>query len=333
MDIAKMANVSHTTVSRALSGEKYVSPETYDRIMKACQETGYTPNAIARKLKSKTTNTIGIIVPDIGNIYFSSVLCNFEKKAHIHGYQVFISSSFYDYYLEEQIIQNFLQNRLDGIVVSGAGERSSETLLPYVDRVPIVFIGDNIPAQGVSSVTADSKRGTYMATRYLLDLGHRQFAFVGGRKSSIPHCMRIAGFEQALQEEDVKEYQIFSTNDGSDIIHGYETGSAYFKQKSNVTAFLAVSSQFALGFIQAATEHGFSSPQDYSIIGFDENRFAALPQISLSTISQSENQIVESAFELLIQMIAGSSNRSEKRTIEPSLIIRSTCRSILGLLS
>jgi DNA-binding LacI/PurR family transcriptional regulator len=324
-DIARFANVSRATVSRALNGEKYIKPETYNHIMEICKEKNYFPNAIARKLKSRNTKTLGVIIPDIGTVYFSSFVRHFEKLAHIHGYQVFISSSFYDYHLERKIIHSFMENRVEGIVISSVGEQSAATLLPFVSLIPIVFIGDNITLNTVSYVSSDSKMGTSRATEYLVELGHRRFAFVGGHRTRISHQLRIAGFESALHNRGISDYILFHTNNGTDIVHGYETGSAYFKQNTRATAIVAISSLFALGFIQAATEHGLRAPDDYSIIGFDDNRFAALPQIALSTISQSEEQIVRSAFDILMRQINAGDTEPVHTIIEPTLIIRNSC--------
>ena len=327
-DIAKMANVSHTTVSRALNGERYVSPETYERIMEICKSTGYMPNAFARKLKTRRSNTLGVLVPDIGNPFFSMVARDIEARARTHGYQVFIASSFYDYLLEERLLQLYLQNRVDGIIVSGAGSHSVETLPVYATQVPIVFIGDNIPVDGVSCVRVDNEKGTADATEYLLGLGHRKFAFVGGRTSSITHRLRISGFTDTLEKHGITDYYLFSTGPGTRLEDGYAAGCAYFKQKHEATAILAIGTQFAVGFMQAADEHGLHTPGDYSIIAFGEDQVAALPQISLSIVTQSVDKMTEDAFNILMRMVENDESEPVQKLLEPSLVIRRTCQPI-----
>lgn len=123
-DIAKMAGVSHTTVSRALNGAQNIRPETYAKIMELCRATGYTPNAAARQLKRSDSGAIGIIVPDISNAFFCELTRHLEWMARQEGRNVFISSSFYDYEIEEQNIRALMENRVSGIILSGVGDQT-----------------------------------------------------------------------------------------------------------------------------------------------------------------------------------------------------------------
>lgn len=328
-DIAQMAGVSYATVSRALNGEPYVKSETYERIMAVCRKTGYTPNAIARQLKSQKNNTIGIIVPDISNVFFSEITKNIEWNARMQGYNVFISSSFYDYGMEEKNIQVLLQNRVDGIIIAGVGDRSSQTILSYVRQIPMVSIGDNIPDHGVSHITVDNQLGTSLATDYLLGLGHRSIVFLGGRVSSITHRRRQQGFLQTVKNSGAS-YEIFTVCDGSKIEDGYKTGCAYFKSRREqsipyATAAISVNDNFALGVMQAASEFGINIPLEFSIVGFDNISFAALPRIHLTTVSQPKHQICEYALKTLLEQIENQNSEILTKIIEPTLIVRDTC--------
>lgn len=327
-DIAGMAGVSYATVSRVLNGERYVKPETYERVMEVCRRTGYTPNAVARQLKQGKSNSIGIIIPDISNVFFSEMTRNIEWEARQKGYNVFISSSFYDYGVEERNIQALLRSRVDGIVISGVGDRSPETIRQYAEHVPIVFIGDNIPDKGVSSVTVDNFKGVAMATEYLIKLGHPRLAFLGGRSSSIAHQRRHQGFLQALRRTTVP-HEIYSVCDGSKIEDGYKTALRYFSERqgeARATAVLTISDHFALGVMQAAHELGIRIPRDLSLIGFDNISFAALPGVQLTSVSQPQQLMCEYTFRMLLQLIEGDKKIvQEKHMVEPTLVCRDTC--------
>ena len=209
-DIAKMAGVSHTTVSRALNGAQNIRPETYEKIMELCRTTGYTPNAAARQLKRSDSGAIGIIVPDISNAFFCELTRHLEWMARQKGRNVFISSSFYDYDIEAENIRALMENRVAGIILSGVGDQTYLRLQDYLGKVPIVFLGDNIPEGMVSQITVNNYEGTRMATRYLISLGHRELMFLGGRDSSVTHRRRHQGFlDAAAMASDVR-YEIFT---------------------------------------------------------------------------------------------------------------------------
>lgn len=329
-DIAKMAGVSHTTVSRALNGARNVRPETYERIIEICRQTGFTRNAAARQLKKHESKTIGIIVPDISNAYFGELIRNIEWDAKQRNFNVFISSSFYDYNIEEQNIQALLERRADGLVISGVGDKTYISLQKYLDKLPILFLGDNVPDGIVSKITVDGYEGVMIGARYLLSLGHRNIAFLGGRESSITHKNRQKGFLDVMQRTVDVSYEIFAINPGSRIEDGYKTGIAYFNycvetQKPYPTAIMTINDHFALGIIQAAMEYGIDIPQQISLIGFDDVSFAALPKIQLTTLAQPKEKLCTLAVETLIKLISTKTSEIYSEKIPAELIRRETC--------
>ena len=330
-DIAKMAGVSHTTVSRALNGAQNIRPETYAKIMELCRTTGYTPNAAARQLKRSDSGAIGIIVPDISNAFFCELTRHLEWMIRQKGRNVFISSSFYDYEIEAENILALMENRVSGIILSGVGDQTHLHLQDYLGKVPIVFLGDNIPEGMVSQITVNNYEGTRIATRYLISLGHRELVFLGGRDSSVTHRRRHQGFLDTAATIRNVHYDIFTILSGSRIEDGYHTGLAYFTRcikakKSIATGILCISDHFALGVMQAAVETGVDIPGQISLIGFDDVSFASLPKIQLTTISQPKEEICEVAVQTLEELIAADGPAPIScKTIEPVLVRRDTC--------
>ena len=329
-DIARMAGVSHTTVSRALNGAQNVRPETYERIMELCQQTGFTRNAAARQLKKHESKAIGIIVPDISNVYFGELIRHIEWDAKQRGFNVFISSSFYDYHIEEQNIQALLERRADGLVISGVGDKTYMSLQKYIDKIPTLFLGDNIPDGIVSKITVDGYGGTVLGARYLLSLGHRNMAFLGGRESSVTHQNRRKGFLDVMQWAVDVQYELFSVTQGSRIEDGYQTGIAYFNHcvetgKPYPTAIMTVNDHFALGIIQAVMEFGIDIPQQMSLIGFDDISFASLPKIQLTTLAQPKEKLCALAMETLMKLIDSKTHEIYNEKIPAELIRRETC--------
>ena len=332
-DIARMAGVSHTTVSRALNGARNIRPETYARIMEICRDTGYTLNAAARQLKRSDSGAIGIIVPDISNAFFCELTRHLEWLARQKGRNVFISSSFYDYAIEDKNIRALMENRVSGIILSGVGDQTYLRLRDYLGKVPIVFLGDNIPAGMVSQIAVDNYAGTLMAVEYLLSLGHRDLVFLGGRDSSVTHRRRHQGFLDAASAASGVRHEIFTMLSGSRIEDGYRTGLAYFSRCAEegrpvATGLLCISDHFALGVMQAAEESGVDIPGHAlaTLVGFDDVSFAALPRIQLTTVAQPKEEMCSSAVETLEGLIAaGGKAELQRKTIQPVLVRRNTC--------
>lgn len=332
-DISKMAGVSHTTVSRVLNGAGNVKPETYERIMSICRENGFTMNAVARQLKTRTSNTIGIIMPDITNAHTGALIRNIEWKFRQQDFNVSISSSFFDYRIEEQNIQALLESRADGIIIFGVGDQTYQCLQKYVNRIPIVFMGDNVTENLVSKITVDNYQGTVIGTRYLLELGHRHLAFLGGRESSITHRKRRAGFMDTVVAAGV-EYEAIPSVAGDGIEDGYRTAAAYFESckkrgKAPATGLMSINDSFALGIMQGAMEFGIEIPSQMSLIGFDDISYASLPKIQLTTMAQPREALSEFAVNTLIKLIHEDRARLYSEILEPKLIQRETCVRLL----
>lgn len=329
-DIAKMAGVSHTTVSRSLNGARNVKPETYEKIMEICQQTGFTRNAAARQLKKHEAKSIGIVVPDISNAFFAELIHNIEWDVKQRGFNIFISSSFYDYNIEDQNIQALLERRVDGVIISGVGDKTHLSLQKYLDKLPILFLGDNIPNNFVSKITVDGYNGIVKGARYLLSLGHRNLAFLGGRETSITHQRRRQGFLDVVQRAVDVRYEVFTITSGSRIEDGYHTGMAYFGRCMEsgtpyATAIMTINDHFALGIIQAAMEFGIDIPQQVSLIGFDDVAFASLPKIQLTTLAQPKEELCALAVETLMKLIGQSDRKIYSEVIQPVLVRRETC--------
>ena len=224
-----------------------------------------------------------------------------------------------------------MENRVSGIILSGVGDQTYLHLRNHLGKVPIVFLGDNIPEGMVSQITVNNYEGTRMATRYLISLGHRELMFLGGRDFSVTHRRRHQGFLDAAAAAANVCYDIFTILSGSKIEDGYRTGLAYFthcieNKQPIATGILCISDHFALGVMQAAVETGVDIPGQVSLIGFDDVSFASLPKIQLTTISQPKEEICDAAVRTLEELIhAAEPAPVSCKTIQPVLVRRDTC--------
>ena len=322
-DVAALAGVSAATVSRALDDHPEISHETKARVRAACAELGYVPNAAARGLTGQATHTIGLVVPDISNPYFSAMATAIEQTAAASGYRVFLSNSLRKPEQELRAIENFMARQVDGILISPISPQTQARHRDILGSTPCVYLGVN-HGEDCSYVMADNEAGAYQAARYLLRLGHRDILFLGGRPTSRTRELRVQGFRRALAEAGLEGRELPAPPDVTLLRQwSYEAASELLKGPLP-DAIFAFSDITALKIMEAAEERGVRIPEDVSLVGYDNIAFTALPRIHLTTVSQHKFQQSRIAVERLLEKINGSDELTAD-LLEPELIIRSTC--------
>lgn len=328
-DVAKEAGVSYATVSRALSGSPEIGEETRQRVLRISKEMGYTPNSIARSLVVQSTRIFGLIVGRINNPFMAEIAFHVERVARERGYHLMLCNSSSDLDQEEESYRLLVERQVDGIIIVPTAAQTYERLKPYLKQMPTVFVSENLRDLRESYVTIDNYKGTYMATEYLRSLGHEEIAYLGRRAGSVTHRLRSQGYEEACHALGIKPIFVDSPYNHSSITKGYAVASQLFKKKSHsFTAILASTDSMALGVIKAANEAGLSVPEDFSLVGFDNISYSGLPKIELTTVEQPKSAMASVAVDMLINKITDPTAGYSHRILEPSLIIRSSCRAL-----
>ena len=327
-DVAALAGVSAATVSRALDDRPEISAETKESVRAACARLGYVPNAAARSLVGQATHTIGLVVPDISNPYFSGMATAIEQTAAAHGYRVFLSNSLRKPEQELKAIENFTARQVDGVLISPISPQTQALHRDILGNIPCVYLGVN-HGEDCSYVMADNEAGAYLATRYLLGLGHRDILFLGGRPTSRTRELRLRGFHRALEEAGLEGWELPAPPNVTLMRQwSYEAATELLKGPLP-DAIFAFSDITALKVLEAAEERGVRIPEDVSLVGYDNISFAALSRIHLTTVSQHKFQQSRIAVERLLEKINGSEPHTVD-LLEPELIIRSTCAKNLS---
>lgn len=328
-DVAKVANVSFTTVSRALSGNPEISNETRDRILKICEEMGYTTNYIARSMIKKKTELIGLIVPSIDNPFMSELAYYVEVTARRFGYNLILCNSHPDLTQEQKVMQLMVGHQVDGVLIIPQKPESYENLKRYTALIPSVFLSENLKDQNGSYISVDNQSGTKMGTEYLYKLGHRNILYYGCRTGSTTHQLRADGYKEACQMLGITPKIVYFESASSSIELGYEMAHKALDQKREITAVFASTDSNAIGLMQAARERNIRIPEDLSLLGFDNIRLASLPQIDLTTVAQPKEEMAVRAVKMLIRKIEKQSSAPTFEIIEPSLVERSSCQQPL----
>ena len=319
-DVAKLAGVSHQTVSRVLNDHPNVRPQTREDVLAAIRELGYRPNAAARTLVTGRTCTLGVITFDTTLYGPASMLYGVERAAH-PGYSVSIASlSAFERRSMREAVDRFLGQGVEGIIVIASEMPALEALGGLTTDVPLVAVGCGTRAP-LDSVAIDNMDGAFRATRYLLDLGHETVHYVGGPDSTLDALERAEGWARALREAGTPEPEILS-GDWS-ARSGYEIGHR-LAAMPEVTAVFSANDQMALGLLRALGEHGRAVPSDVSVVGFDDIPESAYFLPPLTTVRQDFGELGRQALRLLVDRIAGRPVPGTRLPVAPELIVRAS---------
>ncbi|MCI8479404.1 MAG: LacI family transcriptional regulator [Oscillibacter sp.] len=326
-DVAKAAGVSYATVSRALSGSPQIGSETRERVIKLCDEMGYTTNYVARSMVMKKTDLLGLVVPSVDNQFMSEMAYYAETSARAHGYNIMLCNSGPDLKQEKTVVKLLLGRQVDGILIVPQSPKTYENIRAYTDQVPTVFLSENLRDQPQSYVTVDNSRGTYIGTKYLYDLGHREILYFGRRRTTT-HQMRADGYIRACQELGLQQRFFNSEFTRSSINNGYQLARDLFARPIDYSAIFASTDSHALGILRAADELRIGIPDHLSLIGFDNIPSSSLPRIELTTIEQPLRDMAIQAVDMLRDKIEHGTRGYVHQILLPSLVKRSTCKAL-----
>lgn len=330
-EIAKRAGLSAATVSLVLNNRKARLPEaTRQRVLALAAEMKYRPNQLAVGLVTKRTNTLGLLIPDIGNLFFSELAGGVEEAAQSAGYNVIFCDTGDDAAKDLSYIHVLCDRAVDGLVIamaSGTGREEAARLTATIEEraIPAIFV-DRTPQTGsFPSVALNHRRGGYLATRHLLELGHVKIGCIMGPLRLQSAVERFEGYRQALQEANLPFHQAF-VFEGDYFRESGEYGMRALL-KRGVSAVFCCNDMMAYGAYQAVRERGLRIPEDISVVGFDDILFSQMLEVPLTTVRQPVRQIGREAGERLLARIGKDQQEIGAFTFEPELVVRrSTAR-------
>ena len=331
-DIARMAGVSVTTVSRALNNAPEIREETRAHILEICSREGYRTNLLARSLISNRTNVLGVVLPDLSSPFHAALALYIETCASELGYQVMLCSGQPGDDRIDDLFDFLIGQQVDGILLTSASNSAMPLLERYQSTVPTVLLGAFVSAASplrINSVSTDNYIGGRQAAGYLHRLGHRDVIYLGMRSGSGTHLLRYQGFLDAAKELGMRVDTIQNPDPHSTIESGYRLGQKLFAAPLHQTALFTTTDLVALGVLQAADECGVAVPEQLSVLGFDDIDYAALPKIGLTTFSQRTEALARASVRLLLELIENEDGAEfTQRLLTPVLIERTTCQAL-----
>ncbi|KHE71623.1 LacI family DNA-binding transcriptional regulator [Halobacillus sp. BBL2006] len=332
-DVAKVANVSISTVSRVLNNSGYTSASTKEKVHKAVDELKFQKNMVATAMIKKQTSTLGLIIPDIKNIFYGELTRAIEDEAHKHGFNVILCNTDNDLSKESEYLNFLLRKGIDGIIFSTPeiNDRNVREIIKTRPDLPLIILGSQVKDVRLDEVLVDNFEGGYQATKHLLELGHQKIGYIGGQPDSYSTVERYKGYQEALEDYKVKLNKNYVKLDEFKINSGYNKGLEMLSRKDRPTAIFAGNDAIAVGIYKAARELGLNVPEQLSVIGFDDSQFAEIVDPELTTIRTPISEMGQKTVELIVQIVKEGKNFKETVTFQPTLIERGSTSSVVDV--
>ena len=327
-EVAESAGVSYATVSHVINNTRVVSQETRERVLAAMAALNYRPNALARSLRQGKTNTMGLVLPDSANPFFAEISRSIEDAAFKKGYSVFLCNTELDTNRELFYVDVLSKKQVDGIIFVAAGDQADSLDFLLRQDMPVVMIDRDLPNVEVDAVLTDHQLGGFLATRHLIELGHRRIACIAGPSSITPSAQRITGYRQALEQASLPYDEGLILRGDYHAQSGMEITHAILKMNPRPTAIFALNDLMALGALRAAAEDGYSVPKDLAIVGYDDLELAQFTNPPLTTIAQPKREIGAQAVNLLVDRISRKSISPSRLILAPELIVRRSTKEL-----
>ena len=329
-DVAALAGVHPSTVSRVINNDPRISEKTKERVLLVIKKLGYTPNAIARGLKTKRTHTLGMLIPDITNPFFAEIARGVEDAANKNTFNVILCNTDDKLKKERTYLQILRGKRVDGLILGTAHIKDKSILEIEKKKFPYILVSRNIEELNKNCIIVEDIEGGKMATEYLIKLGHRQIAHITGPLKTRSALNRLKGYKLALKKYEI-EYRDELVGEGDFRIKGgYQVMKKFLKLGEPPTAIFAANDLLALGAMQAIQKMNFRIPNDFSVIGFNDIALASFVYPPLTTIRQPMMEMGKLAVKMLIKIIEEGEFNQKKEVLSPKLIIRESCKKLIS---
>ncbi|MDW6004273.1 HTH-type transcriptional repressor PurR [Vibrio mangrovi] len=328
-DVARLAGVSTTTVSHVINKTRFVAETTQEKVMEAVKTLNYAPSAVARSLKCNSTRTIGMLVTQSTNPFFSEVIDGVESYCYRQGYTLILCNTGGLYEKQRDYIRMLAEKRVDGMLVM-CSDLTAELLemLEAYDDIPKVIMDWGPESSQADKIIDNSEEGGYLATRYLLDKGHRHIACLSGHLSKAACQERIQGFRRAMAEANLTPNEDWILEGNFECDTAVLAADKIIAMDEQPTAVFCFNDTMALGLMSRLQQRGIKVPEDISVIGYDNIEISEYFSPPLTTIHQPKRRVGKNAFEILLERIKNKEH--DRRTFEmhPEIVERDTVKDL-----
>jgi LacI family transcriptional regulator len=327
-DVARAAGVSRQTVSRAINDRGEISPQTRALVLRIVEEMGYRPSSIARGLATHCTHTLGLVIPDVANPFFSDVARGAEHVAYADGYNVFLCNTEEDPQRELAVLQSLEEKRVDGVVLcsSRLDDRNLRTVVAHHSVAVLVNrrLEPEAEEDRIGVVMLDDVVGGRMAVQHLLDSGHRAVGFLAGPPASHSGRWRAEGYRATMTDAGLSCNPAWTIHCLADVDGGHRAARDVLAAHPELTALFCYNDLVAVGALQACADLGYRVPADLAVVGFDDILLAALVTPPLTTCRVPRYDLGAQAMRLLLDQIGGCSDGCAEVVLRPELVVRAS---------
>jgi len=324
-DVARKAGVSISTVSRVINNSKPVSNEIKQNVLRIIEETNYYPNPVARSLVMKKSQLIGVIVPDISNFVIGEILSGIEEIGKMYGYDILLCNTYGDLDQEIRYLSLLKAKQVEGILLMTW--KMEDKLVDYISQIerPIVLINRNANDLPIPSVSIDNYMAAYEMVKYLVDCGHKKIAMIRNNMDNDSFSLdQFKAYKNVVEDNGI-EFDERLVKEGSDKLeNGYAIVQNLIKENLLPTAIFATSDLMAIDAINCLIDHGYSVPEDVSVVGFNDVKLASIYRPNLTTIHQPIYDIGAVAIRMIIKKINNEELDTNMVILPHELIIRNS---------
>jgi len=322
-DVARVAGVSLGSISNYLSGKAPISESHRARIERAIEELNYIPNSAVRVMRGARNPVLGFIIPDAGNPYFTEVARGIEDVAIASGWVVVTCNTNGEALREDHYAEVLSQMRVVGAIVSHQSASAQHLAKLHTSGAAVVLLGPG-GDELFPSVDVDDERGGYLAVRHLLELGHRDIAFIGGPGGEAEITARIRGARLALEEAGIDQPLVRVDAGGNTLAERVRVGERLLELRPRPTAVFCANDLIALAVQSSIVNAGLRVPEDIAVIGYDDIDGASLGLRPISTIRQPQYEVGAAAAQLIVEFTQGENVSAESVRFAPELVVRSS---------
>lgn len=332
-DIAKVVGVSPATVSRVLSGKAPVKEETARKIREVIKELDYQPNLAARNLQTNESRTLGMILPDISNSFFSEIFIEVERYALTHGYSLFLCNTMNNSYndmgdVESLYLRSLMARQVDGILFMGGrindrvnNQAQIEEMNSIAKRIPLILLNGSMKGIDGFVIKTDERDGFLQLLEHVISLGHRDIALIGGTPGIQPSDLKFRAFKDVMKKHDLPINEQWMLTDSFSMDSGEKLITQILSLHKRPSAVLCINDYVAVGALRGAQRAGVKIPQDISICGFDNISMTEHVYPSLTTVSHDFVQLAKTSFDTFLAVRDGN-NTPKSIILKMKLIVR-----------
>jgi LacI family transcriptional regulator len=316
------------TVSRVVNNKDEISIATRQRVLEVIERLGYRPSAIARGLATQRTRTLGLVVPDVSNPFFSELARGVEHVAYAEGYNVFLCNTEEDKQRELAVLESLEEKRVDGLVLCSSRLDDSDLQAAVSRHASAVLVNRRLEGSAVRSVLADDEAGGRLATNHLIASGHTVIGYLAGPAASHSGQQRAKGYRAALDAANLPVDAEWLRHCAPVAEGGLEAARDLLGRCPELTALFCYNDLVAVGALQACAALGYQVPRDVAVVGHDDIPLAALVTPPLTTCRVPRHELGTRAVRLLLSQISGQAIQSEELVVQPELVVRASAPAL-----